>query len=112
MSACERSRVKISTSGSSGAAASGADHPTRAVSGSTRCAAPCTSGRRVPAGRHRRPPAWTGPARLSDAAASPPERHAPEPAVITAMGQNLDIRVFTGVVPSIELLVQLLSTSK
>ena len=62
MSACERSRVKISTSGPSGAAASGADHPTRAVSGSTRCAAPCTSGRRVPAGRHRRPPAWTGPA--------------------------------------------------
>lgn len=54
MSACERSRVKISTSGSSGAAASGADHPTRAVSGSTRCAAPCKSGRRVPAGRHRR----------------------------------------------------------
>jgi hypothetical protein len=57
MSARERSRVKISTSGSSGAAASGADHPTRAVWGSTRCAAPCTSGRRVPAGRHagRRP---------------------------------------------------------
>jgi hypothetical protein len=52
------------------------------------------------------------PARLSDAAASPPERRAPEPAVITAMGQNLNIRVFTGVVPSIELLVQLLSTSK
>jgi hypothetical protein len=49
-----------------------------------------------------------GPDRLSDAAASPPERHAPEPAVITAIGQNLNIRVFTGVVPSIELLVQLL----
>jgi hypothetical protein len=27
-------------------------------------------------------------------------------------GENLNIRVFTGVVPSIELLVQLLSTSK
>jgi hypothetical protein len=40
------------------------------------------------------------------------ERHAPEPAVITAMGQNLNIRVFTGIIPSIELLVQLLSTSK
>ena len=52
-----------------------------------------------------------GPDRLSDAAASPPERHTPKPAVITAMGQNLNIRVFTGVVPSIKLLVQLLSTS-
>lgn len=61
----------------------------------------------VPAGRHRRPPGLdrTGsqtPPRL------PRSGHAPEPAVITAMGQNLNIRVFTGVVPRIELLVQLL----
>ena len=30
----------------------------------------------------------------------------------TFTGENLNIRVFTGIVPSIELLVQLLSTSK
>ena len=66
--------------------------------------------------RTKGPGRQTSPAagmdRLSDAAASPPERHAPEPAAITAIGQNLEIRVFTGVVPSIELLVQFLSTSK
>jgi hypothetical protein len=53
-----------------------------------------------------------GPDRLSDAAASPPERHAPEPGVITAMGKISTSGSSPGVVPSIELLVQLLSTSK